>query len=189
MSGGSDGGSGSGSDGGGGGERGGSKSDGSAGEPAWQRFIDRSLVDRCERHVRRAERRGPRPLPVRIQPPELHLDPAQWGVGFLAVHERTIPWQLSEDLRQLSPQALLRDLHRPEMELRWVSREPIEGTDRRAAVGALTELRALRQKPELPRIESLTRVMRAYQTFRRHLVDERWEPALPDDAPRRPVSG
>jgi hypothetical protein len=154
----------------------------------WQELVDPALIDRCERHERRAQRREPRPLPRRWKIPEQHLDPARWGTGFLAVHEREIPWQLSDDLRQLSPQALLRDLHRPVMELRWVAREPVEWTDRRAALAALAELRGLKQKPPLPRIESLGLVMRAYQTFRRHLVDERWEPLLPDDAPRNPVN-
>jgi hypothetical protein len=154
----------------------------------WEQLIDATLIERCERHERRAQRREPRALPRRWKAPELHLDPARWGTGFLAVREREIPWQLSDDLKQLSPQALLRDLHRPVMELRILPREPVEGTDRRAALAALGELRGLRQKPPLPRIESLGLVMRAYQTFRRNLVEERWEPAMPDDAPRNPVN-
>ena len=154
----------------------------------WENSIDASMIERCERHVRQAQRRGPRPLPERIKPPRLHLDPAQWRTGFLTVHERQTPYQLSEDLRQLSPQALLRDLHRPEIDLRWVAREPVEGTDRRQGLEQLKELRGLRKKPELPRIEPVMRVMRAFQIFRRHLVEERWEPALPDEAPRRPLN-
>jgi hypothetical protein len=155
----------------------------------WEEVVDPRLIAHCERYEQRAQRRGTAPSPVRtVRPPELHLDPKQWGTGFLAVREREIPWQLSDDLKQLSPQALLRDLHRPEMELRGVAFRPIEGTDRQAPLKELGELRGLRQKPPLPRIESLSGVMRAYQTFRRNLVEERWEPLLPDDAPRTPVN-
>jgi hypothetical protein len=157
-------------------------------KPDWRRAVDDRLIARCNGHVRAGERMRREPaLPTWLRVPRLHLEPADWRTGFLQVREREIPWQLNEDLRQRVPQALLRDLHRPVMELGWIDRQPLVAIDR-AGIQGLADARAARQRPELPRLEPATRVVRAYQTFRRGLLAEKWEPLLADDEPRRPVN-
>src|SRR5258708_7893443 len=62
----------------------------------------------------------PRAIGLRV-----HVEPEAWGAGYLAVHERELPPELYADLRELSPQALLRDLHRPVVAAQWVARTPL----------------------------------------------------------------
>ena len=134
---------------------------------------------------------------MRVQTPELplfvattmptRLDPADWGAGFLAVHERELPQQLFADLRELSPQALLRDLHRPVQEFR-ITPEELEGT---RLIGRWTEgaedVRRAKERQPLPLIESSLYDVQAGQRRRRALLDEEWKPLLSDDAPRRDI--
>jgi hypothetical protein len=156
------------------------------GHEAWRAVVDARLIDRCEQHGRDSERLRRVPsLPTFAREPKLHLDPAAWGAGYLAVHERDLPPALHEDLHQLMPQALLRDLYRPVPKLAWVERAIVEGSDR-GYLGAMREARAARQRPELPRVEPAVRTVRAHQIWRRALLAERWQPLLADDEPRRP---
>lgn len=150
----------------------------------WRQAIDPRLVAACERH-----RPRPRPEPPTWQRPlATHLDPGDWRTGFLAVREREIPMALQEDLHRLSPQALLRDLHRPVFEGQVASRQLVEGTAPPRSGDLLDEVRRARARAPLPRIESAGLAVRAYQAFRRQLHTERWRPLLADDAPRRPVA-
>ena len=116
-----------------------------------------------------------------------HLDPADWGAGFLAVHERELPPQLFADLREVTPQALLRDLHRPVEEFRATPLE-LEGT---RLVGRWTEgvedLKKAKERQVLPLIESSLFDVQAEQVRRRALVEEDWKPLLDDEAPRKSI--
>src|SRR4051812_20061084 len=58
---------------------------------------------------------------------KLHLDPGEWGAGFLQVHERELPPELFADLREQTPQATLRDLYRPVQDF-YVTPVEIEGS-------------------------------------------------------------
>lgn len=151
--------------------------------PAWQAGVDARLIARCEAHVRRAERFvRDWSVPTNVRAPRLHLEPADWRAGFLRVdRERDLPPELQDDLRQNLPQALLRDLYRPVHEERWIEREIVEGTGDRGGVAAMQAVRDARKLPPLPRVEPLTRAVREYQNWRRALVAERWQPAVPDD--------
>ena len=135
---------------------------------------------------------------MRVQVPDLplyvaltmptQLDPADWGAGFLAVHERELPAALFADLRELSPQALLRDLHRPVEEFHVTPAE-VEGT---RLIGRWTEgaedLRLAKERQVLPLIESSLRDVYADQARHKALLNEEWKPLLADDAPRRAVN-
>lgn len=160
--------------------------------PAFEAVVDRRLIEACERHERNG-RRMVRDFAVRTwaREPTLHVDPAAWNTGYLKVRERDdLPDQLFADLRERMPQALLRDLHRLVMEERWVQREVIEGSAvDRGGFSALAEARAARTRPPLPRLESSTGAVRAYQRWRRDLVRERWQAAMSDDEPRNPSRG
>jgi hypothetical protein len=155
----------------------------------WASVIDARLIARCEQHQRDGEARRVPSLPTWLRPVELHLTPEKWNAGYLQVRELDVPAQLSADLRERMPQALLRDLHRLVREERWVEREPLPGSEDRGGRAALAEARAARQIPERRAVEPSTRVMRALQTFRRGLLAERWQPMLADHEPRRRVLG
>ena len=148
----------------------------------WKAGVDERLIARCEAHVTRGERlMRDWSVPTNLRPPKLHVEPADWRAGFLRVEdEREIPMQLQNDLRQNTPQALLRDLYRPVHEKRWVEREEIEGTGDRGGFAAMQTARDARKTPELPRVESLGRAVREYQAWRRGLLAERWQPFRPD---------
>lgn len=154
-------------------------------------IADPRLLEACERHVRNGERLV-REVRVRtyLRAPKVHVDPAAWNTGYLKVHERdNLPVELQNDLHQLMPQALLRDLHRLVQEERWVQKEEIAGTAiDRAGLEALVEARQARRREPLPRIEAASGAVREYQRWRRALVAERWQPVLADDEPRRHVS-
>jgi hypothetical protein len=152
----------------------------------WSSAIDARLIARIEQHTRRSDRlRRNWSVPLRARPPKTHLEPADWGTDFLrADRERDIPMQLTSDLRENMPQALLRDLYRPVYERGWIEREIHEGTADRGGLGAMREAREARQRVPLPRVESGLAVVRAYQTWRRALVAERWLPIL-DEPPAK----
>ena len=153
---------------------------------AWRAAVDERLIARCEEHERRGERlTRDWSMPVRARPPRLHVEPADWRAGFLrADRERDIPTELTSDLHENMPQALLRDLYRPVHEERWIERELVEGTGDRGGFGVMREVREARRPRPLPRVESMLRAVREYQNWRRALVAERWQPIKRDDEPR-----
>jgi len=145
--------------------------------PDWRAAVDARLVARCEAYQARGDRMvRDWSMAGTLRPPKLHLDPSDWRAGYLrADRERDIPMELSADLHENMPQALLRDLYRPDFPERFIMRELVEGSER-GALPALREAREARQKPPLPRIASTLGVVREYQTWRRGLVAERWKP-------------
>jgi hypothetical protein len=151
--------------------------------PAWQAAVDARLIARCEAHERRGERFvRDWSVPTNVREPKLHLEPDDWRAGYLrADREREIPPELESDLRQNLPQALLRDLYRPEHEERWIEREIVEGSGDRGGVAAMQAVRDARKLPALPYVEPLTRAVRDYQKWRRALIAERWQPFRRDD--------
>jgi hypothetical protein len=119
---------------------------------------------------------------------KLHLEPSDWGAGYLAVRDRELPDQLLSDLHDLSPQAILRDLYRPVRAEVPIILERHEGTSpHRSAKEAIAEAKIARVRQEVPRIEPLSQLVKEEQERRRAMLDEPWQPAMPDDAPRRPV--
>ncbi len=127
---------------------------------------------------------------ITLREPKLHLDPSAWGTGFLGVHEREgFPAELYRDLHELTPQSILRDLFRPVFQSVWHEREvrvELDEGGRRALAEA--HLAAVKREV-VPRIEPTVREVVAEQARRRAFLAERWQPAMPDDAPRtaRPV--
>ena len=126
-------------------------------------------------------------LPAYYREIKTHLDPDEWRTGFLAVHDYFIPAQLTIDLRQNVPQALLRDLYRPVHEsFVWYERE-VHVTLDRAGSAALAAARAARKLEPRPVIEPSVRDVAAEQARRREFVSTRWKPLYADDAPHPSV--
>lgn len=128
------------------------------------------------------------PLYVRVEV-KLTLDPEQWHAGFLSVQERELPAELYADLREVSPQAVLRDLYRPVREF-YVTPEEIEGTAVHNQMPKIfREMRQARRLDERIDVEMLTKVVRESQLRRRAFLASPWQPVKPDDEPRTPIHG
>lgn len=153
----------------------------------WRAAVDLRIVTRCERHTRNGERML-HPIRIRTwaQTPKTHVSPEEWGIGYLKEpREVELPLQLVSDLRDCSPQALLRDLYRPVHQNSWHHFETIEGTVR-DPLGGMAELRKARMiSTAPPRVDPAVREVIAYQRWRIGMMRERWQPVLADDAPRR----
>ena len=124
-------------------------------------------------------------VPLRIREPKLYIDPAGWRTGFLAVRERDdFPTEMMNDLHELTPQSILRDLYRPVMESVWHEREPRFAMDE-GGRRALAEARAQAVRRErAPHIEPTARAVKEEMVRRRDFYAQRWQAAKPDDAPR-----
>ena len=115
-----------------------------------------------------------------------HVDPAAWRTGFLAVHEGGAPANVRGMMQEIAPQALLRDLFRPEhnegrvIERRDLGLDP-GGRDAYALVIAAKQ----RQAP--PTRESCVEVMQQARAEWRAFITMPWHPYLADDQPRREV--
>jgi hypothetical protein len=153
----------------------------------WRRAVDERLIRRCEQHERDGKQLVFRQrLRTYAATPKVHVEPEAWGAGYLREpRDYDPPIQLIDDLRQRSPQSLLRDLYRPVHEVRWYQFEPIEGT----ALKPFSGFDEARQKRSVeliaPRVEPIVRTVIAFLFWRIGMMKERWEPFLPDDAPRR----
>ncbi len=119
--------------------------------------------------------------------PTMPVTIAEHSARPIEVHERELPSQLYADLRELAPQALLRDLYRPVQSF-YVQPEVREGTE---ALGLLHEelerVRAARRREPLPVIEPSVAAVIESQATHRALVDPPWKPLLADDAERTKI--
>jgi len=150
--------------------------DGRPAAGAWRDAVDERLLARCEAHETRSTRlQRDWSMPVQLREPRVHLDPSDWRAGYLrADREYEIPHQLRVDIRENMPQALLRDLFRPERQSIWIEREPVEGTGGAKSVDAMRLLREARQLPTVPRVDAGVRVLIEHQVWRRAMLAERW---------------
>ena len=127
-------------------------------------------------------------LPLFAREPKLHLDPADWRAGYLAVREREVLPDILAALREVSPQALLRDLYRPVRANAPVTLELHEGIEiDRGGRQAVALARAARTREPIPTVEPIVGRIVEEQARRRAFLKEEWKPTMPDDAPRREV--
>ncbi|MSP60312.1 MAG: hypothetical protein EXR72_08220 [Myxococcales bacterium] len=125
------------------------------------------------------------PLFARTEMPS-SVTPERWARG-IEVHERELPPQLYADLRELTPQALLRDLHRPVQEF-FVELEEREGSAWKNQFHLeLERTRAAHRRDPVPVVPPVLDDVIEAQHRRRRMLSERWQPAVPDDAPRASV--
>ncbi len=149
-------------------------------------LVDRQLLARLERRAAAFEGRVRQPAPSPSLP--IHVEPETWGAGYLKVRDREIPGELESDLRELTPQASLRDLFRPVMESVWHEREPIGEVLDPGGRRAWAEARQALHRPPLPQLTPIVHEVTFEQRRRRAWAAEPWKPAMPDEQPRREVS-
>jgi len=124
---------------------------------------------------------------LREQP--LRLEAKGWRYdAHFQIEEREIPFELTRDLMERMPQAKLRDLYRPEMQVGWHEREQTVPPFDTAGIRALAEAKAQQrfEKPET--LAALTALVREEQRRRHAWLREPWQPFLRDDEPRKQVT-
>ena len=152
-----------------------------------QYVADKGLMRRLERLERVARRMvNQAQLPTWAGTLPFHLDPTDWRTGFLEVYESGPPAGLSSMMKENAPQALLRDLYRPEYEVGWLEPEILVEFDR-AGVKALKEARAAQKRDPIPHVKPLGQEVMQHARAWRKFVGDRWKPHLDDSQPRREV--
>jgi hypothetical protein len=126
-------------------------------------------------------------LPSYIGEMANHLDPADWRTGFLSVVEGGAPFELREAMNEMTPQAQLRDLFRPEYSSEPVPLElhelPLDPGGRLA----YGELRAALTRVPVPILRPTIELVVEERAKWRAFIDTPWQPFLRDDEPRREV--
>jgi hypothetical protein len=155
---------------------------------AYQHMADPRLLRRIDHLAKKASAMVRDPdLPIRLQMLPFHLEPSDWRAGYLAVHDVELPPQLYGDLKECAPQALLRDLFRPEREaFVWYDRE-VQVTLDLGGTKAFREALATQKRDPLPVVKPLVDEVVARAESWRKIVRDRWQPFLDDSQPRKKV--
>jgi hypothetical protein len=157
---------------------------------AFQYVADKRILGRIARLQRRSSRMvQEQNLSLRGKEPATHLEPSDWRTGFLAVHDYDLPFELFEALKECTPQALLRDLYRPDPPaMMYQEREEMVRIDRGGAE-AMKEARAAQKRDPIQFVEPLRKELEQHAQAWRKILSTRWKPLLDDSAPRKPVYG
>jgi hypothetical protein len=157
---------------------------------AFQYIADQRLLRRIARVQRRSIKMvQEKNLSRRGKDPANHLEPRDWGAGFLAVHEYDLPFELFDALKECTPQALLRDLYRPGAPaVMYQEREEMFHLDP-GGVKGLKEARDAQKRDPIPFVQPLAKQVAKHAREWRKIVSTRWKPILDDSAPRRLVVG
>jgi hypothetical protein len=126
-------------------------------------------------------------LPTWARDLPFHLEPSDWRAGYLSVHDYDLAPELHGDLKRCAPQALLRDLFRPEYNHHvWYDREPLVTIDW-GGTQALRDAMAAKKLDPLPRLEPILREVQRRRDEWSRVMTERWKPILDDSEPRKEV--
>lgn len=126
-------------------------------------------------------------LPMALREQTTRFDRiSDWYCGYLGVRAEFEPsFELSQDLKECVPQAVLRDIYRPVHGSPMV--EPhyhdlqLDPGGRRGTL----EAREAQKREPLPTIEPVILIMIEEQRRRRRFVRKPWPSFRPDDSPRR----
>jgi hypothetical protein len=132
-------------------------------------YTDPRLMARLARLEERVHPRA-YDLESRVMLPRTLLEPEAWGTGFLRVTPREMTYELRSAMEEPTPQALLRDLHRPEFVWRpidLIQRERVHMPRREPSV-----LRFERLEPLKRAIEVWVEERNSWLTF----VNREWKP-------------
>lgn len=130
-----------------------------------------------------------RTLPITVElvlrEPADHVTPESWRIYPPELHERTI-WNadLHNDLHQVTPQALLRDLHRPVRNEPRSYLEPVSGQAEPSPWTSFAPALDVMKREPLPELRASTLLMAESDDARRYYYREDWKPAKGDDEPR-----
>lgn len=140
---------------------------------------------------RRYERLQPatREVKLVLREPADHVTPEAWGLHPVEPQERML-WntELMSDLKELTPQALLRDLHRPVRRDERPYYEPVAnaewGNGMREHVSGTT----LMKREPWPEVRSSVLAVEEADVQRRFYYTQPWQPAKKDSEPRSAFS-
>ncbi len=148
--------------------------------------VDAEMLDSLGRAEARLSARMVRQLPpmhLQVKPDlPMHLNPVDWGVRVIEIRELDMfGGQLREDLRVVTPQALLRDLHRPVRTTAWYQFVPMVDTLDHAGLRGVAEAKAAQNYERATPVPSMTLAVREEQERRRAWLANRWQPHYRDD--------
>jgi hypothetical protein len=154
---------------------------------AYSYVADRQLLARLERQQKRAASfvRPPAP-PLWVGELPYHMEPSDWRAGYLKVRELDPTDYWLTEMHEVSPQALLRDLYRPERETFWCELERHPPHDR-GGVAGLAEAREAQKRDPIPLVKPLVPEVIGHRDDWRRFMRERWKPILDDEQPRKYV--
>jgi hypothetical protein len=119
-----------------------------------------------------------------VREPETFVERTDWRIqGIFDMNEYEPPWELKRDLAERAPQAKLRDLYRPELQIPWVAREMLVEPRDSAGLEAIAEMKAMLVREALPEATVSLVAMREEAERRRALHAEHWKPLKPDPDP------
>jgi hypothetical protein len=149
-------------------------------------LADRGLLAAIERRAKRIDPKL-REMPS-LPPVKTHLDPADWRAGYLVEpRDYDLPLQLFDDLKELTPQSLLRDLYRPVYEHQWFEMEFHAQLDPGGREAWREARRAQRRDPRT-QVEPTARAVREEMHRRRAFLREQWKPKYADDQQRPSIN-
>jgi hypothetical protein len=150
-------------------------------------IADKRLMRRLEGQVRRASRMvNEHSLPTWAGQLPFHLEPSDWRTGFLNVYEWNLSPEVHHNLKECLPQALLRDLFRPDFTTQWSPRELMFELDP-GGVKALKDARDARKLDPVPYVPPMVNEVMHHKHAWRKIVGDRWLPFLDDNEPRKRV--
>lgn len=147
---------------------------------------DPTLLAHIEGYVDRAARLVPRAEKPKIEPraaPVTGFRLGAWNLR-LAGEPRQVerPPQIADDLQHRTPQAILRDLHRPVRAIPPIRlRHVVSGIDPGAASAKARAAMATRYTVRLADQPSSRRMLADARRSLREILDAPWERALPDE--------
>jgi hypothetical protein len=125
-------------------------------------------------------------VPLYVREPAPFVERENWRIqGIFEINEWEPPWELKRDLAERAPQAKLRDLYRPVMEIPWVLRDLLVPPRDPTGLRALSEAKTWLVREPLPEANMSLAAMREEAARRRALHAEHWKPIKPDPDPAR----
>lgn len=124
-----------------------------------------------------------------LREPADHTSPESWGVYPLEIQDKMI-WnsEMMGDLKQLTPQALLRDLFRPVREDVRYPPEPIDILTTQTVMAEPSPTLEVMQRQQLPEVRSSILAVEEADQHRRSIYTEDWQPVKADTEPRTAYS-
>jgi hypothetical protein len=154
-----------------------------------EELLHPAIAARVARWEQRLVRELP-PAPTTVRPElPVHVEPEAWPMALRGdPRERFIGGQLVQDLRHNTPQALLRDLHRPDLSLPERKLVPGESARDYAGLRGYAEARAAQQYERHKTLELSLTAVTLVRRERARWLREPWQPFYRDDEPHPVLS-
>lgn len=151
------------------------------------RIADHKLLDAERRYLRIHSVDAT--IELVLREPADHVSPESWGIHPPEFQDRMI-WnsEMMGDLKQLAPQALLRDLFRPVRDDIRHAPEPVDAMTPQAVLAERTPTLEVMKWQPLPEVRSSILAIEEADQHRRSIYTEDWQTVKDDSEPRTAYS-